>query len=265
MFTLQIIISFVVGGLVIALQTLIAERVPQRWRGIVLTIPTTMALGFFFVGLTKTPADVAEVALFFPAALVGSYIFVFFFALLSMFNFTLSFVVSYLVWALWGYISMLFPPENFYNYTFILTLPIIIAMYWYIKKMPQHNNFKPVPMNTKHIIVRSMLCGSVIVLVVILSKTLGNFWGSLFSAFPAAFSSTFVIYYLVHGKKIIPGVAQSLFFPGVIGFLLYALVAGLTFENYGIWYGTLFSYIIVFLFYWLYFVSHEKWLEQIKN
>lgn len=251
MFTTQIIISFIVGGIVIALQTLIAERVPLRWRGIVLTIPTTMALGFFFIGLTKTEADVTEVALFFPAALVGSYAFVSFFALLSRYNIIISFLGSYLIWAVSAYLTLSYPPHDFYTYTLFFTLPITFLLYYLVTKLPQVTNFTPVPMNAKHILVRSLVSGSIVALVVVLAKTLGNMWGSLFSAFPAAFSATFVIYYFAHGKKIIPAVAKALFYPGIAGFLLYALIAGVAFPRFGIWYGTLAAYSGIFVVYCL--------------
>lgn len=74
MFTLQVIISFLVGGLFIALQTLFGERVPLYWRGTVLTIPSTMAISFLFIGLTKSAGDIPAVATFFPAAIALAYL-----------------------------------------------------------------------------------------------------------------------------------------------------------------------------------------------
>lgn len=68
-FYIQLIVSFLVGGLFIALQTLIAERVSTLWRGVVLTIPSTLALGLFFIGLAKSPQDVVEASQIVPIAL----------------------------------------------------------------------------------------------------------------------------------------------------------------------------------------------------
>lgn len=52
LFIIQLITSFLVGGAVIALLSFIAERVHKRIAGIVLAFPTTVALGFFFLGWT---------------------------------------------------------------------------------------------------------------------------------------------------------------------------------------------------------------------
>jgi hypothetical protein len=88
--------------------------------------------------------------------------------------------------------------------------------------------------------------------VVYLAHTLGNVWGGLFSAFPGSFTAILLIFYHVHGEKVISSVSKSLFFPGAIGFCVYAWIAGVTFPLYGIWIGTLLSYLFTFVFYWLY-------------
>ena len=100
LFNLQLLISFILGGLFIALQSLIAERVKGFWRNIVLTVPSTMALGLFFIGLTKTPQDVVQASLMVPAGLSADYIFVMFFALLARFNFYISLIGSLSAWAI---------------------------------------------------------------------------------------------------------------------------------------------------------------------
>lgn len=250
-FTVQVIVSFFAGGLLIGLQTLIAERVPLRWRGIVLTVPTTMALGFFFIALTKTPEDIVEVARFVPAALMADYVFVLVFAFLAKYGLGISLVGSYSSWALFAYPIVSYPPQTFTVSTFVYALPIIIVCYLFVRRLPQETAITPVPMNSKHVVIRSLIGGSVVVCVVILSKTLGNVWGGLFSAFPAAFTATLAIYYSVHGRSIIPSVAKALFFPGAVGFILYALVASITFPRVGMWWGTLAAYIVVLTFYWL--------------
>lgn len=252
LFEIQLIISFLAGGLLVALQTLIGERVPLRWRGTALTIPTTLALGLLFVGLTKSPQDIPEVTLIVPAALASDYIFVMLFAILSRFGLIFGLGISYTVWAILGYLLVQNPPETFSSSIFIYAVPIIIITYLITRKLPQVTKLKKYPMNWKHILVRSLIGGSIIVTVVILAKTLGNFWGGLFSMFPASYSATFIIYYILQGKKVMPSVAKSLFFPGILGFIIYAYIATLTFPEYGIWIGTLASYAVTLSFLYLY-------------
>ena len=252
MFTIQVFISFFVGGLFIALQTFFGERVPLRWRGVVLTIPTTLALGLFFIGLTKTPVDVAQAVTIIPAALGPDYLFVLSFAFFSQFNLMAGFVASFSVWIVSSGLLLYFPPVDLITSILFYGAPSVLIAYLLVSQLQQTTTIIPVPMTWKRITVRSLIGGSVVALIVILSKTLGNNWGGLFSTFPAAFSATFLIYYFVHGKKIIPSVAKSLFFPGAIGFTLYAVIAGLTIPKFGIWAGTLISYIVTIPFYYFY-------------
>lgn len=252
MFIIQLIVSFLAGGLFIALQTLIGERVPLKWRGAVLTIPSTMALGLLFIGLTKTPGDVTQATIVIPAALAPDYIWVLAFALLSRFNLIISFPGSFVIWAIFAFLLIKFPPANFLISLIAYCIPIVIICYLIIKKLPQSTTLTPVPMTLKHAAIRSFIGGSIITTIVILSSTLGNIYGGIFSVFPAAYTATFLIYSQVHGKKIIPAVAKSFFMPGIPGFIIYAYIAGATFPVIGIWLGTLAAYAGTAVFYLVY-------------
>lgn len=244
--------AFLAGGIFIALQTLVAERVSAAWRSIVLTIPSTMALGLLFVGLTKSPHDVVEVARIIPAGLGPDYLFVMIFALTARFGFFVSLVSSFSIWAIGAWIILMYPPESFTTSIFIYGLPAIILAYFVVRRFSHETKIKPYPMTPRQIALRALIGGSVISLIVILSNTLGNIWGGIFSAFPAAFSATFIIYYFLQGAKSIPTVAKSMFFPGAIGFMVYCWIAAQTFELLGVWLGTLACYAGTFVFFWLF-------------
>lgn len=252
MFTFQLIISFLAGGLFIALQTLIGERVSMRWRGIILTIPSTMAIGLFFIGLTKTPADAAQAALFIPASEGASYAFVTIFALLSGLKLFFNYGLSLFFWTIFAFLIIIFPPSTFLNSLLIFAFPVVTIGYLIVRKLPQESTLKKFPMNVNHIFFRSLLGGFVIATSVFLSKFLGNGWGGIFAAFPAVFSSTLIIYFHLQGRKVIPSVVKSMFFPGALSFPVYAIVAMWAFPIYGIWIGTLLAYLayIAFVLIW---------------
>ena len=252
MFTIQIIISFFVGGILIALQTLIGERVSLRWRGIILTIPTTTAIGLFFIGIAKSPIDAANAALYIPASAGASYTFVTIFTLLRNKGLVLSYFFALIFWGLFASLIITFPPSTFTNSILIfLVIPVIIG-YLTVKSLPQIPDLKKFPMNFRHLFFRSLLGGFIIALGVFLSKTLVNIWGGIFTTFPAVFSSSLIIYYYLQGAKVIPSVSKSMFFPGAVGFPLYVIVVNITFPIYGIWLGTLLAYLAytAFLLFW---------------
>lgn len=248
-YTLQLITAFVAGGLLLSLQTLIGERVPLQWRGAVLGFPSTIALSLLFIGLTKSVDDIPTVTRLFTAAIAGSSVFVLAFTLLSKFKLPIALLGGYLAWIATAYLLITFPPHNLYSAFFVYALPVMMISYLLIKRLPQKEKLTPVPFRLKFLLVRAVLAGSIIVAAVILSKELNNIWGGIFAGFPAAFSATMIIYYQVHGKSVIPAVAKTLYFPGMLGLILYAWTASLVFPLYGVWLGTLLSYLAVGIFY----------------
>ncbi len=251
-FIFRAIISFIVGGLFISLQTLLAERVPLRWRGIVLTIPSTLAMGLFFIGLTKGPTEVAPVAVISVAATFTCvYIFALAFAFFSRWGAFIAMAAAFVFWALSAAFLLIFPPQSF-GIALLIGIPVFIIVYYLANKLPHFTHITPVPFTAKHIILRALFAGLVVVTTVVSARTLGNVWGGLFSTFPAVFSTTLLIYYFAHGKDIIPAVVKSFFFPGAICFALYAITASISFPRFGIWIGTLISYLVVAVFIFLF-------------
>ena len=261
MFIWQLVISFIAGGLLIAFQTFLGERVPLKWRGMVLTIPTTLALGLLFIGLIKSVHDIPEVVKIIPAALAPDYLFVLFFALFSRYSLTKAMLGGMAVWFVSAIALLRFPPSTLPISIFLYGLPVIAAAYLLISRMHQITAIAPVAITVRRTVIRSLIGGSIVVLIVVLSKFIGNSWGGVFSTFPAAFSSTFLIYYLAHGKEIIPSVGKSMFFPGAVGFMLYAITAAYSFPHFGIWMGTLIAYVITIPFYILYPIIKNEFIK----
>lgn len=59
LFLIQVVTSFIVGGVFIAILGFIAERSSPKVAGIVLSLPSTMAISFFFIGWTLSPSKIA--------------------------------------------------------------------------------------------------------------------------------------------------------------------------------------------------------------
>lgn len=134
---IQLILSFVVGGIFIALQTLIAERVPLIWRGIVLTLPSTMAMGLLFIGIAKSPADVVEATKIVPLAEGIDYVYVLIFVLFALrFGLISSIIGSLISWIIFALIALRFAPSNFLISILYLAILILIT-YPIITKLPK--------------------------------------------------------------------------------------------------------------------------------
>jgi len=76
LFWIQTLTAFVVGGLAIASISLIAERVPRAIAGVVISMPSTMVVGLFFIGLVNSPEAVSANMNSVPITLTGAVIYV---------------------------------------------------------------------------------------------------------------------------------------------------------------------------------------------
>lgn len=215
-------------------------------------------MGIFFIALTKSVADIPEVAVIMPAGIVPSYTFVLIFSYLVRYGLWRALIFPYIIWGVLSFTLITFPPTSYFQSTFLYCIPPLIILYLFTKKSKKAPPLKSFPINTKHILIRSAIGGTIVLLATILAKTAGNHWGGIFSLFPATFSSTFIIYYYLQGPEVIPSVVKSIFWPGPIGFIIFGYIASFTFPEYGIWLGLLSSYAGVLLFFWLWGITQTR-------
>ena len=243
-------ISFICGGIAIALQTLLAERSSIQWRGVVLSIPSTLAIGLLFIGITQSPDVIPEATIIIPAVIGVVYLFVAVFGWFVRFGLWSGLMGAFVVWVIGASALVLFPPASLLT-SIIIGLICIIIGYGVSYRLPKSGKLRSFPLNSKQIAGRSVIGGTVIGVAVLLANTLGPIWGGLFATFPAAFTSTFIIYYYIQGRQSISMVARSLFFPGSLGMIIYTVVVTYAMPTWGVWWGTLIGYILTGIFYML--------------
>lgn len=249
LFYIQLLVSFIVGGGFIALVTFFAERAPARAAGLVLALPTTIALGFFFLGWTVSAPAVAEVV---PSTLIPlglSIIFPAIYVYVAGFvenhihkkipQIVVSYTLSIGVWLLLGL------PVAFYKlnnlaiglvvYGFLTTLS-----HWLLNRRSYAKEI-PVSYSTGQKIGRVVFAGLIIALVVYFGKTLDPFWGGLFTMFPAALSSSLVIlHYYYNAKGLFPTIQK--FALGSLTLLVYTMTVMYVFPVIGFALGSVVAY-----------------------
>ncbi len=255
---IQLITSFLAGGIIIALLGLIAEKASEKTAGIIISFPTTIAIGFFFVGWATSPQAVADVAPIIPAmegvVMIFTTVYLYLskirlskFASLSLCTFG-----SLLAWA-----GLAFPlaVTNFNNFFVSVVIYIILTgISYYLITLRTHEKINENPTikyTYKEKFYRALFAGLVMALAVYLSKTLGTVWGIVFSAFPAVYISTMTILLKKHNSAFLFRVWKNS--PvGSLVFVIFAVVAMYAFPEFGLFWGTLISYIISGLaMYWL--------------
>lgn len=252
----QLFVSFIAGGAVITILSIIAENTNQRISGIIMMFPTTLVLGFLFLGLTTTAENVSIVV---PATLIPLGIIVFSTAIYiysSIFieehvkskipQILCSLLTSAMVW------FILVSPFAIYKFSNLLIgifgFFIIITITHFILKGKKHDLSLTRPAYTKtQIIIRAVFTGSAIATVVFLGRTLNPFWGGVFTMFPAATFATLIILHFYYDPRQLQYFMKSAPL-GSISLFIYAISVMLLFPKIGIWAGTVVSYSISLVF-----------------
>lgn len=153
----------------------------------------------------------------------------------------LSTILSLFVWFLLAIPLAIFKFDNIWFSVSIYALLTLIAYYFITIKPNKSSQHIYYQYSMKQKLLRAVFAGSIITLAVYLSRTLGAFWGGIFSAFPAVYLSSLIILHWHHNTDTLFRVWKHA--PkGSIVFALYALSAIYTFPAFGIWVGTIVSY-----------------------
>lgn len=256
LFAIQLISSFVLGGLVIALQTYIAERVSSKMAGIIVALPSTIIVNFFFLGLVTDSVEFNRSLALVPITLAVTFVIIVFYIILAKWLcqsvlpgdktnkqrkkilILISFIVAIALWLLLSLPLAIYQFNDLSLSLIAFVLAVIFTSYAFRKlEKPQT---APVVFHYSlwQQIGRAIFAGIMVALTVYLGKMAGAFWATLFSMFPAAFMSNVVIFHyyyeydrLLHIFNRVP--------LGSISLLVYALIASLAFPRYGVIVGTI--------------------------
>ena len=238
-FLIKVVISFFTGGIFIALLTLLAEKY-KKLSGLIISIPSTLPIGLFFIGWTQDKEAVTEALKIVPISLSILLIFATIFITASLFikksNFYKNLVqVNIISLLLWSILSYLVIHNNFTNIPYSLLIFIIIFLISYsimnrksIKADDiglDKKNISVKKMNKSYVIlIRSIFSGSIIMTSVILAKVFNPIWGGVFAMFPGAYISSFNILLISQkSNKALKRVGETISV-GVVLFMIFAFM-----------------------------------------
>ena len=251
LFYIQLITSFIIGGGVITLLSFIAERVSSRISGIILGFPTTIALGFFFLGWTLSPKAVADIV---PVTLIPLGLSILFAA---VYAYVANYLAKIVKSKIWQIIATFIISIGFW---FALAIPVVVLeinrlavgvagyalLILIAHLLLQRKNYeKPITLTYTlgQKIGRATFVGFFIFLVVLLGKLLNPFWGGMFAMFPAAFSSLLMILHWYYDPKSLFPTIQKVAL-GSLSLFAYAITTMFVFPTFGFIIGTLFAYAV---------------------
>ena len=112
---------------------------------------------------------------------------------------------------------------------------LILEKYLMIKSVPSVKTEH----RTKHLAMRSVFGGLVVMLTVLIAKTAGPVFGGLFAAFPAMFIATLTISYKTHDIEFSRAMTKPLMVTGMITVAVFAVAVRYLYIYTDLYTGTL--------------------------
>lgn len=262
---LQILISFIVGGAIVAMQSIIAEKLPSKISGIVIALPSTIIVNFFFLGTILSKADFAKILALIPAPLGASMIFIITYIYiakwLNIFFFSknkiskkqkiiliiLTLIPSSAVWLL---MSLPLAVYKFHDFPLSLMIFIVLAFVAQLvlnRGSKKYHLEEPIRYTVLQQISRAAVAGLVVAITVYLGKTMGPFWGGVIAMFPAAFLAAICIMHYYYSHEALFNFFRTVPL-GTSTLILYAWIAHYSFPILGPSLGTLTCIVISFAY-----------------
>lgn len=278
----KLIASFIFGGGLVALQAYAAEKVPKQVSGIVLALPSTIIVNYFFLGLVLTEDQFKQLLPVIPAPLGFSLIFITAYIYIAKYLYRLFFakpenwwqafkqvfvgrklnkgqkiiliaMSSVLACAVWLLLSLPLAIYRFDNLKLSLLIFVVFALLNH--KLIQRGCNKTKVVETIHYtaaqqIARACFAGLMVATTVYIGSQLGPFWGGVMAMFPAAFmaSMSIIHYYYDYQDLFCFFKATPI---GISTLVVYAAVAHFSFAAYGVWLGTLLAVLVSAIYSWV--------------
>lgn len=207
-FLLRVLLSFLVGGLYIALTIRISERFGSKIGGLLIALPSIVLVGLVFIAITESQGALVLATTNMPANISASTIFLVVFVMTYRFGWLMAYFSALAAW-------------------FALTLPLIYlgfhGMRWpivmaavlftislaFFHRRPD-TKLPIAPLSQEAFLFRIIFSGSFVAIAVLLARVLGPHWGGLFASFPAAFSSTILLLAPKYGIEFIASLSRSM-------------------------------------------------------
>ncbi|MEK6954377.1 MAG: DUF3147 family protein [Candidatus Micrarchaeota archaeon] len=240
-FYVKLLLSFIVGGGLIALSIRIAEKLGSKAGGIFLSLPSTSLVSLLFIAWTNSNHAAIEASAIMPIVLSASTVFivsyVHFFKRLGNYSIPLSLII-------WALVILPFIAIKIDNLLLSLLVSApIFAFSMFILRGYESKKIPQIKIRKREYAIRWLFSGLIVSIAVILSKFLGPLWGGMFASFPAAFSTSFYFLTKRHGIEFAASTGKAMTF-GILNVIPFVIVFYYGVPAFGLVAGTLFAYLI---------------------
>lgn len=239
-FVLRVALSFVLGGLAVALFTTAAERMGSHVGGLLLSFPVKVTIAMVLIGLNEGAAIAAHAAMAIPLGIGINLVF-----LVA----TAIFVRRHepwpalrralMVWAIAGALAIALLPQGIAWSIVGFAVPAIVALFLLRGTPPAKPKSRSKDtFGILGLLSRAAGAGTIVALAVVLARYGGPLLGGLASVFPSGWITTMVILTRHHGPAFTAATIRVMV-AGSIAPVVFGLIVWLAFPVWGVWLGAL--------------------------
>jgi hypothetical protein len=239
----EIVIPFVLSVLIVILITIAAEKFGTKVGGIIGLFPSTIIIVYVFIALNQGIMFASKSVAVVPAEMGINLVFICVFAILAYRSIIIAIMSSSLIWVVLSGILLFLDIQSIYLSIVIFILFMVSTFIVLEKKFKIKSQGKRVVHYTAlKILLRGIFAGIFITVAVLLSNV-GEVISGIFSVFPTIFFSTMIITVKEHGPGFSSSIAKSMIF-GSPSVTSYAVSIHFLYPKYGIFLGSIFSFIL---------------------
>jgi uncharacterized membrane protein (GlpM family) len=223
-FILDLITSFVAGGIWVTLASVAAQHFGGKVGGFVAGLPATAVLAIFFITYTEGAPHAFDVTGVFPLAISINAVFLVAFAAFSRKSFLAGLLASLGIWVLVQSVLLYVHPVRFGVVVALGVVLFLVSLLIVSSLDTPDPGIRPVRHGMVEIAIRAGCGGIIIVLAMIGSRLGGPILGGILSAFPATVVATLMITDAYGGRDLTRVMARPMMVSGVVNCMVFALV-----------------------------------------
>ena len=247
LFIIRVIISFFIAGIWIGGATLLAERFGSKIGVLITNLPSNLLISLIFIALVN---DINFVIGVVPAVALGmalNTLFLFIFIISLRFGLTAATILSLFGWTICAVLASYLNFSDLWVNILIYCV-ITVAAFLILEngvKIPSMRKSKK-QYTPLQLFLRAFFAGSVVASIIVASKLFNPYITGIIAAFPAVLLSTMVILVINQNRQFAQATGKVLVLSSS-NIIIYLVAVHFTFPAFGIYFGTIISFICSFI------------------
>lgn len=241
----RLLIAFGSGWLVVATVTSIADAYGAGRAGFAGGLPSTGAVSLLLIGATQSQNAAIQATTLLPLAFSVTFAFLLFYAIPKQMRFGQRMLVALVLWFLGSMLVAVLAPDDF---AFSLAESVAASsIVFFVHRRIGIEDVALVParFSVGRMIWRGALGGCAVAVVVTISALSGPLVAGVFAGAPAIWSSSLYATSQTHGVEFSRSLTKSFMKTGILTIIPFSVAVRFLFSAVGIWWGTLFAYLVI--------------------